>query len=237
MGVCFSEASEVLAPYLKRTQTGLPWIIAKWAMTIDGKIATRTGDSKWISNEQSRRLVHQLRGRVDAIMVGSGTAVADDPLLNARPAGQRTATRVVIDSELKVDPLSKLVTTARDYPTLIATSDSSDPKKSQQLTDAGCEVWRSPIKDRGERLLALLRELAGRGCTNVLVEGGGGLLSLLQSVDQIDEIHTYIGPLVIGGEEAPTPVEGPGEPLMKNGTRFRLIETRAIENDVFCIWR
>ena len=71
----------------------------------------------------------------------------------------------------------------------------------------------------------------------MLVEGGGGLLSLLQSVDQIDEIHTYIGPLVIGGEEAPTPVEGPGEPLMKNGTRFRLIETRAIENDVFCIWR
>ena len=96
VGICESDARKLNAPYLKLLRTGKPWVIAKWAMTLDGKISTHTGDSKWISSEASRARVHELRGRVDAILVGRGTLVADDPLLKARPSGLRTATRVVI---------------------------------------------------------------------------------------------------------------------------------------------
>jgi len=100
-----------LAPYLKRTRTGLPWVIAKWAMTIDGSIATASGDSQWISGEKSRKRVHDLRRRVDAVLVGIGTALADDPMLNPRPAGKRTVTRVVVDSAVRLPLDSKLSNT------------------------------------------------------------------------------------------------------------------------------
>ncbi len=116
------EARRQNAPYLKLVKTGRPYVHAKWAMTLDGKIATRTGDSKWISNEASRRRVHELRGRMDAIVIGVGTASADDPLLTARPAGARVALRVVLDSQARLSPASQLVRTAREVPTLVVAS-------------------------------------------------------------------------------------------------------------------
>ena len=111
-GVLEEEARKLNAPYLKLLSTGRPWIIAKWAMTLDGKIATAAGDSRWISCLDSRSIVHQLRGRVDAIVVGRGTAAADDPLLTARPPGPRTAMRIVVDTRASLSPQSQLVRTA-----------------------------------------------------------------------------------------------------------------------------
>src|SRR3954451_1208374 len=122
IGVGEAEARRLNAPYLKLLRTGRPYVHLKWAMTLDGKICTRTGDSKWISNEASRRRVHELRGRVDAILVGVGTALADDPQLTARPRGPRTATRIVLDSRGRLPPTSLLAATARIVPTLVATT-------------------------------------------------------------------------------------------------------------------
>ena len=120
-GVCAKEARRQNAPYLKLLATGRPYVHAKWAMSLDGKIATRTGDSQWISNETSRRRVHELRGRMDGILVGIGTALADDPLLTARPPGPRTACRVILDSKGRLPITSQLVRTAAQVPTLIVT--------------------------------------------------------------------------------------------------------------------
>src|SRR5439155_18651158 len=122
MGLGEAEARRINAPYLKLLATGRPYVHAKWAMTLDGKIASRTGDSKWISNEASRRIAHALRGRMDAIIVGIGTVLADDPLLTARPPGPRTAVRVVLDSQGRIPTESQLVRTAKAAPTLIVTA-------------------------------------------------------------------------------------------------------------------
>ncbi len=121
-GVCADLARRQNAPYLKLLAAGRPYIHAKWAMTLDGKIATRTGDSQWISSDASRRVVHELRGRMDGILVGIGTALADDPLLTARPPGPRTATRVILDAQARLPLDCRLVRTAREVPTLIATT-------------------------------------------------------------------------------------------------------------------
>ena len=137
VGVRAAEANWILAPYRKLIATGRPWVIAKWAMTLDGKLATRTGDSQWISSEASRGVVHQLRGRVDAIIVGSGTARADDPLLTARPADRadlkRVATRVVVDSPASLSPNSRLVQTAGDVPVLVAAATDAPREACEKL--------------------------------------------------------------------------------------------------------
>src|SRR4051812_35648886 len=140
-GVCGPEANWVLAPYRKLLATGRPWVIAKWAMTLDGKLAARTGDSQWISSEASRAVVHQLRGRMDAIIVGSGTARIDNPLLTTRPVDfadvKRTATRIVVDSAASLPLESRLVQTARDVPVLVAAAEDAAPSACSRLTEAG----------------------------------------------------------------------------------------------------
>ena len=173
---CEEEAARTLnAAYLKRVTTGCPYVTAKWAMTLDGKTAVQTGDGRWISSESSRQTVHELRGRMDAIVVGIGTVVADDPLLTARPPGPRTATRVVLDSAGRLPLESQLVQTAGLCPVLVAVTDSAAELTCSKLRDHGCEVVvfrespRIPI-------VPLLEELSRRGMTNVLVEGGGRVL-------------------------------------------------------------
>ena len=165
-------ARELIAPFEKLVVTGRPWVIAKWAMTLDGKIATRTGSSQWISGEQSRARVHQLRGRVDGILVGRGTTEADDPLLTARPPGPRIATRIVLDSEAGLSCRSQLVQTVNEAPLLVAVSENSASKRREQLEQHGAEVFQCDGRNRAERLASLLDELGRRQMTNVLVEGG-----------------------------------------------------------------
>jgi diaminohydroxyphosphoribosylaminopyrimidine deaminase/5-amino-6-(5-phosphoribosylamino)uracil reductase len=235
-GVLVDEAKYVLAPYLKRTTTGRPWVIAKWAMTIDGKIATSAGDSQWISNESSRGIVHEIRGRVDTIVVGSGTANADDPMLNARPATSRIAQRVIFDSSGSISMDSQLVQTANEYSTLIAVGPSASEEKIDQLRAKGCEVVVSQSGSHAQRLDELLVELASRGFTNVLVEGGGGFLGLLNDAGQIDEVHAFIGPKLIGGEGV-WPVAGKGSSVMSDAGAFHLIRVEPIHGDVYCTWR
>lgn len=210
VGLLEAEARRLNAPYFKLIETGRPWVIAKWAMTLCGKTATRTGASRWISNPESREIVHALRGRVDAILVGAETARRDDPLLTARPPGPRTAIRVVLDSRASLGSESRLVATARNVPVLVAAGPEASEADRRRLAEAGCEVFVCEGDDRAARLDALLAELGRRRLTNVLVEGGGRLLGSLFDAGQVDEVHAFIAPRLIGGADAPTPIAGVG---------------------------
>ncbi|MFO0944553.1 MAG: bifunctional diaminohydroxyphosphoribosylaminopyrimidine deaminase/5-amino-6-(5-phosphoribosylamino)uracil reductase RibD [Planctomycetota bacterium] len=209
---CLEKESRALnAPYLKRVTSGRPYVHAKWAMTLDGRIATSAGESKWITGENARRHAHQFRGKVDAIVVGIGTAIADDPMLTARPAGPRVATRVVLDSSARLPLTSQLVQTAKKVPTVVVTSSTAAREQVEGLANHGCEIVSLP-EDKGGRpsIPALLEAMGQRRWTNVLIEGGAGVLGAFLSAGEIDAVRVYVAPRVVGGEHALGPVGGPG---------------------------
>jgi diaminohydroxyphosphoribosylaminopyrimidine deaminase / 5-amino-6-(5-phosphoribosylamino)uracil reductase len=229
---CEEEPARFLnAPYLKRITAGLPYVTAKWAMTLDGKTAVRTGDSRWISSESSRRLVHQLRGRTDAIVVGIGTVIADDPLLTARPQGPRSQTRVVLDRTAALPLSCQLVRTANEWPVLVAVTESADDLRCARLRDLGCEVVVLPGSRRVD-VVPLLEELARRNMTNVLVEGGGRVLGSFLDEHQLDEIDVYIAPIIEGGDHATTPIRGNGSRAMADALRLGSIEVTKVDVDL-----
>jgi len=233
VGVLEAEARRLVAPYRKLLATGRPWVIAKWAMSLDGRTATRTGSSRWISNEASRQIVHGLRGRVDAIIVGRQTARVDDPLLTARPPGPRVALRVVVDSRASLSSGSQLVRTARQTPVLVAASPTASPADRQRLAGAGCEVLVCHGDSHAERLTWLLEELGRRRHTNVLVEGGGQLLGGLLEGRQIDEVHVFVAPKLVGGELARSPIEGEGIAAMSDAMALDSPEWRQLGGDLY----
>ena len=233
VGVSGEAAMHLNAPFVKRLSEGLPWVIAKWAMTLDGKIATESGDSKWISSAGSRAIVHQIRGRVDAIIVGSGTALADDPLLTARPAGPRLATRVVIDSQLVIPVSSQLVQSSGMPPTLIASAKGAPQDRVDALRGAGCQVELFDGATHGERLRQLLQLLSERGATNVLVEGGGRLLGELFDRSLVDEVHVFVAPRIIGGSGALSPIGGQGVSAIAQSLELESIEQCNCEGDFY----
>ena len=233
VGLLEQPARQLNAAYLKLVQTGRPWVIAKWAMTIDGKLATAASDSQWISNEASRRIVHQLRGRVDAIVVGSGTVAADDPLLTARPPGPRTATRIVLDSNASLASDSQLVQTAADAPVLVAAGSSASEGDVQRLTQLGCEVLKLDANNRSESLAALLDKLGARRMTNVLVEGGATVLGAFHDAGAIDEVHAFIAPRIIGGAAAPSPIGGAGVQAIADAAQLFDVTIHDVEGDIY----
>lgn len=205
--VLANEARELNAPYLKRIESGQPWVIAKWAMTLDGKLATYKRQSQWISNAQSRERVHQLRGRMDAIAIGVGTVLADDPRLTARPSGPRVALRVVLDDrgELPLDSL--LLKTINEAPLLVVVGPSATKKDCQLLIDAGCELFQT---SRNHAVDEFLGELSRRNVTNLLVEGGAAVFGSFFDQRAVDEVHVFLAPKIVGGQQAVTPVTGVG---------------------------
>jgi diaminohydroxyphosphoribosylaminopyrimidine deaminase/5-amino-6-(5-phosphoribosylamino)uracil reductase len=215
VGLIESEARRINAPYLKLVSTGRPWVIAKWAMTLDGKIATHTGDSRWISGEASRAIVQQLRGRMDAIVVGRRTAKQDDPLLIALPPGPRVATRVVVDSTASLSPDSQLIRTIKQAPVLLAVGSRPSNENISRLKSSGCEIVSCADTAKNDdpnsvNIVTLLAELGRRRMTNVMIEGGGQLLGSLFDAGSIDEVHVFIAPKLIGGKNAPSPIAGAG---------------------------
>ncbi len=232
-GLLEADARALLAPYLMLVEQQRPWTIAKWAMTLDGKIATASGDSQWISGEASRAIVHQLRGRMDAIVVGRGTAERDNPQLTARPPGARTPLRVVLDSTSKLSLASHLVTTARETPTLIAVGPQADAARVRDLEAAGCQVFRDSAADRMVRLANLWRHFGERRLTNVLVEGGAQLLGSLFDAQLIDEVHAFIAPKLIGGALAASPIGGVGRVQMADALKLDRPQIEHVDGDVY----
>ena len=198
-GLLAAEARRLTAPFRKLVETGLPWVIAKWAMSLDGRLAAGPGGDRWISSPESRALVHALRGRCDAIAVGIGTALADDPLLTARPPGPRRPLRIVLDSTARLPGSSQLVRTCREAPVLVAVGPEAAAERVAALEAAGCEVWRGTAASRADRLRELLAELGRRRLTNLVVEGGAAVLRTVFEADAADEIQAFVAPRVIGG--------------------------------------
>jgi diaminohydroxyphosphoribosylaminopyrimidine deaminase/5-amino-6-(5-phosphoribosylamino)uracil reductase len=233
LGTLEEDAQRLNAPYLKLLRTGRPWVLAKWAMTLDGRTATRSGSSRWISNARSREIVHALRGRVDAIVVGRETARLDDPLLTARPAGPRTALRVVADTHGSLSPNSQLVRTARDVPLMVAIGPEAPEEHRRRLAGAGCEVFLCRAASPPDRLLELLDELGRRRMTNVLVEGGGRLTGSLLDLGQIDEVHVFIAPKLVGGAAARVPIAGEGIDEMSRALDLDAPQWQALGSDLY----
>ena len=229
---CLGEQSARLnAAYLKRLLVGEPYVIAKWAMTLDGKTATSTGHSAWISNPSSRSRVHETRGRMDAILAGIGTVIADDPLLTARPPGPRVAARVILDRLARLPIESRLARTAGEIPVWLAVGPEAPAERLSRLKDVGVEILQFPGAD-SVPIHALLRELATRSVTNVLVEGGSRVLGSFLDEGAVDEVDVYIAPIVEGGSHRFSPVAGRGVPRMSEALRLERQEVSVIENDI-----
>ncbi len=219
--------------FLKFITTNQPWITAKWAMTLDGKIATSTGDSKWITNKQSRQRVHMLRKNNMAILCGIGTVIADDPMLNVRLSEEtmqrlgikehevRHPIRIVADRQARIPMESQLVSTAHEYPTIVVYGNSADEDKLQQLRDAGVTLWNC------NTLTELVQRAGAEKIDSILLESGGTLSAALLSEGLIDEVVAFVAPKIIGGKSARTPVEGEGVTLMSEAIELedQIVET------------
>ncbi len=207
VGLAQDEAERLNAGFFLRVRAGRPLITLKLATSLDGRIATRAGASRWITGEEARQRGQHLRASHDAIMVGSGTALADDPELTCRLPGleARSPVRIVLDGRLRLPPRSRLARTARDVPTWVLTRADADPRRREALERAGVEVLAVPAAPPGEHIdLALAVEaLAARGLTRVLVEGGGALAAALLRARLVDRLVWSQAPLLIGGDGLP----------------------------------
>ena len=225
-------ARKLIAPFAKLMTTAQPWIVAKWAMTLDGKIASHTGESQWVSSAASRALVHELRGTMDAILVGRQTVERDNPLLTARPPGPRVATRIVLDSEASISLDSRLVTSADQAPLMVVARESASAERVKRLEDRGIEVFRLPGVPWQEQLHFLLSELGSRRMTNLMVEGGALVLGAFADIHAIDEVHAFVAPKLVGGKEAPSPIAGQGVADMTDAQHLEDVEINVLEGDV-----
>jgi len=213
-GLLEIDAVRLTAPFRKLMTKGQPWVIAKWAMTFDGCLAlppAKPGQAdpltghRWISSPDSRKLVHDLRRRVDGILVGIGTALADNPLLTCRPPGPRSLLRVVLDRTARLPLESRLVQTASEAPLLIAVGPQAPDERIDSLTQAGCEIWQSQTAEPAGMIGALLQELGRRQLTNLLIEGGPTVLETCFATTSIDEVWAFIAPRLSGGEPLSLP--------------------------------
>ena len=225
-------------PHVHRVRTGLPWIVAKWAQTIDGRIATAKGDSRWISSARSRRLVHRERGRVDAVMTGIGTVLADDPRLTPRDARspRRTPDRIVVDDELRTPIDCRLVSTAAETPTtIICRPDAERGDHATRLRALGVSIRSSASdEDLGDTLRSLATE---RNHATVLVESGGGLLGRLFRQDLVNDALVFIAPKMLGDQEAPGSMRGRAPERIADCITFEPISILPREDDVVAWYR
>ncbi|MBR2694719.1 MAG: bifunctional diaminohydroxyphosphoribosylaminopyrimidine deaminase/5-amino-6-(5-phosphoribosylamino)uracil reductase RibD [Thermoguttaceae bacterium] len=236
VGVCRKEAERLNAPYVTRLTKKRPWIIGKWAMTLDGKIATKTGSSCWVSSEASRLRVHRIRSRMDGILIGSRTAMEDDPRLTVRlPEGEkpkRIPTRIVFDSGGTISAFSELALSARDVPLLLVFGPNALPEKKTFWEGKGAEVFSMTAPTHEQRLILLMEELSRRGMTNILCEGGGTLLGHLFDLDCLDEVYVFVAPKIVGGQSAVIPVGGEGIERMRWAVRLNNPQYEQIAEDV-----
>jgi diaminohydroxyphosphoribosylaminopyrimidine deaminase/5-amino-6-(5-phosphoribosylamino)uracil reductase len=232
VGLLAPEAARLNEKYIHAMRHARPFVHLKLASSLDGRIATRTGDARWITNEQSRARVHELRHEYDAILVGAGTAAADDPLLTDRShlPRHRTLARVLLDDHLRLSPDSQLAQTARETPLIIYTSDAADEHAARSLQSRGAEVVRSAGGARDLR--AVLAELHGRTLQSVLVEGGARVAGLFLDAGLVDKVSFFVAPVIIGGSDAKPAVSGTGATRIADATRLRDVEITERGGDV-----
>ncbi len=236
VGICEAACQELNAAFGKGITTRMPWVILKAAVSLDGKAATRSGDSRWISSDASRRRVHRLRRQVDAVMVGVGTVRRDDPLLNIRLPGKKTARqplRVVIDGRLRIPLASRIVGTAEKFPTLVATTPTASSGKMNRLKKAGMKVLVTRGSRQGRvKLRPLMKKLGALGIQSILLEGGPTLNAGALEERVVDRILLFVAPKIIGGKGAPGMVGGEGVWRMRNARQAQILKVRRIGPDL-----
>jgi diaminohydroxyphosphoribosylaminopyrimidine deaminase/5-amino-6-(5-phosphoribosylamino)uracil reductase len=223
--------------FRKHARVGRPWVLFKSAMTLDGKVATRTGDSQWISGEDSRALAHEWRASVDAVVVGIGTALADDPQLTARPEGEPAEAsyqprRVVFDTLARLPPTSRLVAAAAEIPLTIVASRAAARADTDALEAAGAQVLVATGENEPARVRSALEQLGTMGVASVLLEGGPHLAGAFFDAGEIDEVRLFLAPLLLGGSSARDPLEGIGVEQISEAMRALTCDCERIGEDL-----
>ncbi|HET7198259.1 MAG TPA: bifunctional diaminohydroxyphosphoribosylaminopyrimidine deaminase/5-amino-6-(5-phosphoribosylamino)uracil reductase RibD [Burkholderiales bacterium] len=223
--------------FRKHARVGRPWVLFKSAMTLDGKVATRSGDSQWISGEQSRGLAHRWRASVDAVIVGIGTAVADDPQLTARPGGLQAEAalqprRVVFDSLARLTPSSQLVAAASEIPLTVVVSRAAARGDTDALEAAGVQVLVATGENEPARVRSGLDQLGADGVSSALLEGGPHLAGAFLDAGEIDEVRLFLAPLLLGGSAARDPLEGEGVERISDAVRALAFDWENVGEDL-----
>ena len=243
VGLLGEAAARQIAPFRSLVTTGRPLVTVKLAASLDGRTATRSGDSRWITSERSRALVHEMRDAADAVMVGVGTVVADDPMLTARVTPstrlaarlaipRRPLWRVVVDPSLRMPPTARVLAPDPAARTLVACAEGADPRARERLEAAGAEVVTLPRRGRLLDLGRLLDDLGRREVADLLVEGGAGLTGALFDQRLVDRVAVFIAPLIIGGRAAPGMVGGEGVARLGDAVRLTRVRRRRIGEDL-----
>ena len=232
VGTCHDEAVYLNRRFITYHLEGRPFIIAKWAMSLDGKIATRTGDSQWITSREARRRARSLRTDAGAVMVGIGTVIEDNPTLLGPDNEDTHPIRIIADSQLRITPDYDIVQTADQTRTIIATTHQAPENKIQTLEEAGLEIIQIEENDRHVDFRALCRKLAEMDIQAVLVEGGGTLLASAFEQGVVGDVTVFVSPKIIGGSEATTPVEGEGIKQISQAPELSHVRTECIDPDV-----
>jgi diaminohydroxyphosphoribosylaminopyrimidine deaminase / 5-amino-6-(5-phosphoribosylamino)uracil reductase len=220
-------------PFRKHARTGRPWVLFKSAMTLDGKVATRGGDSKWISGEESRRLAHRWRAQGDAVAVGIGTALADDPQLTARIDGVvRQPRRVVFDSLARLPLGSQLVRDARKVPLTVVVSRAAPRAATDALATHGADVIVATGENETARVRSALDQLGAEGIASMLLEGGPHLAGAFLDAGEVDEMRLFLAPMVLGGRTARDPLEGEGVDAIADAARALTLECDRVGDDL-----
>jgi len=223
--------------FRKHARVGRPWVLFKSAMTLDGKVATRTGDSQWISGESSRALAHRWRASVDAVVVGIGTALADDPQLTARPEGELAELstqprRVVFDTLARLPVSSRLVQAAAEIPLTVVVSRAAARSDTDALEAAGTQVLVATGENEPARVRSALEQLGALGVSSVLLEGGPHLAGAFLDAGEIDELRLFLAPLLLGGSAARDPLEGMGVERISEATRALSFDCEGVGDDL-----
>ena len=228
-----AEARRINEAFFKHRETGLPFVIAKFAVSLDGRIAAGSGDSRWVSGPTAREWSHRLRTRIDAIICGSETVILDDPLLTARPDGEdaeHQPLRVVVDSRGRVPPMARVFTGGAG--TLVATTEGASAAWRASIEAGGAEVAAFPMDGDHLDLETLLRDLGARDIVTALVEGGGVLLGGFFDRSLVDKVHAIIAPVIVGAADAPGAVAGRGAYRMADALRLSEVSVERLGEDI-----
>jgi len=234
VGVAQAEAEQLIRPWRKHITSGLPYVSLKLALSLDGRIATRTGASKWVTGSVARAKVHALRGEQDAVGVGIGTAVADDPRLTVRDVPGKTPTRIVFDTNLRVPVESRLVTSAAQFPTWVVCGEDADATREATLRDHGVVVLRSTRSTEGRLdIRDAMTLLAERGIVRLMLEGGAELAGSILATQLADEMHAFLAPILLGPRGRPGAVDWAGPATPKEAPRIEAPSWELVGEDAY----
>jgi diaminohydroxyphosphoribosylaminopyrimidine deaminase/5-amino-6-(5-phosphoribosylamino)uracil reductase len=233
-GVLEEKALKLNESFVKHTRTGRPFVTLKCAATLDGRLATRTGDAKWITGPRARRFVHRIRHEVDAIMVGAGTVAADDPSLTTRLENRkgRNPRRIILDTRLSLQETAKVLRPAADSDTILVAGPGAPMDKKARLAGLGATILEMPLDSGRIDLADLMKRLGKMGITSLLVEGGGGVLASALKDGIADKVLFFYAPKILGGDDGVPICRGPGAPLISDAVALENIRVRRFDDDV-----